>query len=253
MGGTAIFAGIVATKAADATKTINVAITGPVGSTKAGGADTLIFSNDTGGGTAASPDLSYGTWGLTLNSNANLTLQQDFNGFVAGAAFAPIAGGVGGATAITLAGKGNVSLGQDAIGNWQLVKDINASAESGTVIVTGTTAGNATNANGSVNNPGWLFGSNAGLLDDTGTGGAFNLTKFELGSGTNVLDVSSASALQMAALVTTPNATPSLTNEIIVQELGCHDAHGCDLRRYRGLPDPRNRRTDGYSRGGWHH
>ena len=218
VGGTAIFAGIVATKAADATKTINVAITGPVGSTKAGGADTLIFSNDTGGGTAASPDLSYGTWGLTLNSNANLTLQQDFNGFVAGAAFAPIPGGVGAATAITLAGKGNVSLGQDAIGNWQLVKDINASAESGTVIVTGATAGNATNANGSVNNPGWLFGSNAGLLDDTGTGGAFNLTKFELGSGTNVLDVSSASALQMAALVTTPNATPSLTNEIIVQD-----------------------------------
>jgi hypothetical protein len=218
VGGTAIFAGIVAAAAADATKTINVSITGPVGTTKAGGADTLIFSNDVGGGTAANPNLSYGTWALTLNSNANLTLQQDFAGFIAGAAFAPIAGGVGGATAITLAGKGNVSLGQDAIGNWQLVKNIDASASTGNVIIPGGTSGLFANAFASGANPLWLFGSAAGLLDDTGTGGKFNLTKYSLSSGTNVLDVSSASAAQVAALTTVPNATPSLTNTIVVKD-----------------------------------
>ena len=90
------------------------------------------------------------------------------------------------------------------------------------MIVTGATAGNATNARGTgagaaTANPLWLFGSAAGLLNDTGT--AFNLTKYELGSGTNIVDVSSATVAQIAALVTTPNATPSTTNTIIVQDL----------------------------------
>ena len=218
VGGTALFAGIVAQAAADATKTINVSITGPVGTTKAGGADTLIFSNDLGGGTAASPNLSYGTWALTLNSNANLTLQQDFAGFIAGAAFAPIAGGVGAATDITLAGTGNVSLGQDAIGNWRNVTKIDASGESGTVFLPGGTSGLFANSFASAANPAWLFGSAAGLLDDTGTGGTFKLTEYDLGSGTNILDVSSATAAQIGALKTVPNALASLTNTIVVQD-----------------------------------
>ena len=216
--GTTIFAGIVAQSVADATKTINVNITGPVGTTKAGGADSLIFSNDTtaGTGTAANPNLSYGTWAITTSATADLQLQQDFNGFIAGSAFLAVPGGVGGATGLTLNGKGGtLAVGQDAVGNWQLVKDINASGSTSTVIVTGATAGNATNAKGTTANPLWLFGSAAGLLDDTGA--KFNLTSYELGSGTNILDVSSATAAQIGALKTTPNATPSLTNEIIVQ------------------------------------
>ena len=126
---------------------------------------------------------------------------------------------MGAATALKLSGAGNIAVGQDAIGNWQTVKDINAAGETGTVIVTGATAGNATNAHGTGAagaNPFWLFGSAAGLLDDTGN--TFNLTSYELGSGTNILDVSSATAAQVAALVTTPNTTASLTNTIIVQD-----------------------------------
>ena len=202
-----VFNGIIATKAGSATNTINIGLTGPLGATTKGGADSLQFTNDGGPGTAANPNLSYGTWAITTANAVDLQLQQ---------------GGVGAATALKLSGAGNIAVGQDAIGNWQTVKDINASGETGTVIVTGATAGNATNAHGTgagaaTANPFWLFGSAAGLLDDTGT--AFNLTSYELGSGTNILDVSSATAAQIAALVTTPNTTASLTNTIIVQDL----------------------------------
>jgi hypothetical protein len=218
--GTTIFAGIVAAGVADATKTINVNITGSVGTTNAAGADSLIFSNDTtaGNGTAANPKLSYGTWAITTSADSDLQLQQDFNGFVPGSAFLAVPGGVGGATGLTLNAAGTIAVGQDKIGNWQKVKDINAAGSTGTVIVTGATAGNATNAFGTTSNPLWLFGSAAGLLDDTGAGGAFALTSYELGSGVNVLDVSSASAAQIAKLTTTPNVTAGLNNTIIVQD-----------------------------------
>ena len=157
-----VFNGIIATKAGSATNTINIGLTGPLGATTKGGADSLQFTNDGGPGTAANPNLSYGTWAITTANAVDLQLQQ---------------GGVGAATALKLSGAGNIAVGQDAIGNWQTVKDINASGETGTVIVTGATAGNATNAHGTGAagaNPLWLFGSAAGLLDDTGT--AFNLT-----------------------------------------------------------------------------
>jgi len=68
----------------------------------------------------------------------------------------------------------------------------------------------------SVANPFWLFGSNFGLLDDTGA--AFNLKEYDLGSGLNVLDVSTATAAQIGALKTVANATPSTGNIIIVQD-----------------------------------
>ena len=201
---TPVFSGIIAASKGSATNAINIGITGPLGATTKGGADSLLFTNDGAPGTVGSPNLSYGTWAITTASAVDLQLQQ---------------GGIGAATALKLSGAGNIAVGQDAIGNWQNVKDIDASGSTGTVIVTVATAGNVTNAHGTGAagaNPTWSFGSTAGLLDDTGV--AFNLTKYELGSGTNILDVSSANKTQVAALTTTPNALASLTNTIIVQD-----------------------------------
>ncbi len=198
-----VFNGIIATAAGSLTNTINIRITGRLGATATGGADALQFAADSGPGTAADPNLSYGTWAITTANNVDLQLQQ---------------GGVGAATALTLSGAGNIAVGQDAIGNWQNLKTIDASGETGTVVVTGATSGVASQAFATTGNPGWLFGSNAGLLDDTGTGGVFDLTSFKLGSGTTFLDVSSASVAQVAALTTTPGTHVALNNEIIVND-----------------------------------
>ena len=225
VGGTAIFAGIVAAAAGDATKTINVAITGSVGSFKQG-ADTLIFSNDVGGGTAANPNLSYGTWHITSNNNSALILQQEFNGFVANAAFAPVPGGVGAATALTLDGKGSVAVSQDAPGNWQKLTAIDGTAQVGSVIVTGANStvtgpfyGIFGNALSSANNPFWSFGQFADLT--TGAGllqGNTVLANFKGSTtGLNVLDVSSLNAAQMAKLTATGNTAAGIENQIVVQ------------------------------------
>ena len=59
--------------------------------------------------------------------------------------------------------------------------------------------------------------------------GVFSLTSFELGTGKDTLDVSSASAAQVAALTTTPGANTLTTDEIIVNDCrGDHDL-GLDL------------------------
>jgi hypothetical protein len=200
--GSLVFEGIIAAAAGATTNSIAITTTGPLGSTKAFKADKLEFTADSGPGVAGSPNVSYGTWSITSNSNNDLQLQQ---------------GGVGAATTLNLAGKGNIAVGQDAAGNWQALTTINASGESGTVIITGASSGFGTgNAFATAANPGWLFGSHAGLLDDTGTGGVFNLTSFVLGSGTNILDVSSASAAQVGLLTTSGAAGPN--NEIIVND-----------------------------------
>ena len=106
-----------------------------------------------------------------------------------------------------------------------MLKSIDASATTGAVIITGASArdtssvaGSAHNAFASTANPGWLFGSDFGLLDDTGTGGVFDLTAYKLGTGLNILDVSSATAAQVAALTTTPGAAVNAGNKIIVQD-----------------------------------
>ena len=101
-------------------------------------------------------------------------------------------------------------------GDWRLLKTLNAAGESGTVFIPGATANRDTNAFASAANPFWLFGGDLGFLDFTGTGD-FALTEFDLGSGANILDVSTATAAQIAALKTVPNATPSTTNTIVVQ------------------------------------
>jgi hypothetical protein len=207
---------VLAAGIADLTKTINVAFTGGnLGTTKLGEAQEFAISNDLGGGTKAAPNNTYGTWALTINNNADLQLEQSVTTDGTGTVTAE--GGVGGATTLSLAGKGNVALSQAAIGDWRLLKTLNAGGESGTVIIPGATAGLATNAFSSKGNPFWLFGGDFGFLDNTGTGD-FALKEYDLGSGTNILDVSTATAAQIGALKTVPNATPSLTNTIVVQD-----------------------------------
>ena len=162
---------------------------------------------------------------------------------------------MGAATALKLSGAGNIAVGQDAIGNWQNVKDINASGETGTVIVTGATAGNATNAHGTVALPApTRSGSSAvPLACSTTPVRTFNLTTYELGSGTNILDVSSATAAQMAALVTTPNTPASLTNTIIVQDLVATTTSATTFADIKGFQTLGIGGPTTCSRGGWHH
>ena len=203
---------IVAQSAADLTKSINFSLSGVnLGGTAAakgaGSAMELIVANDTvAGGTTANPNNSYGTWAITANNNANLALDQD------------LAEGVGGATNLVLAGAGNIAVGQDAAGDWQFLKGVDSSKATGKVFITGSASGNASNVFASAANPGWLFGSTAGLLDDTGT--TFALTSAVLGSGLTILDASSASATQLGKLTTGAGTGVTLNagNEIIVQD-----------------------------------
>ena len=189
----------------------NVSINNYKGPNSAAGvlnADPLQFSTDGPAGTAAAPNLSYGTWAINVSDtwggagNAYLQLQQN---------------GVGGPTALTLSGAGNIWIGEDKAGNWQKLTTIDATGETGNVVVTGAAAGNATNAIATATNPGGLWGSNAGLLDDGATG-TFALTSFKFGTGVTTLDVSSATAAQVAALTTDPGANKQTTNEIIVND-----------------------------------
>jgi hypothetical protein len=196
LNGSTLFNGIIAAKAGAAANTINVSLSGLLGGT--GAADLLIFSTDGAAGTKASPNTSYGTWAITSSSNADLQLMQN---------------GVGGATTLTLAGAGNLALGQDAAGNWQNLATINASTDTGNVTITGfatTIASNVTTAA----NPAGLFGSVAGLLN-----GNTALTSYSLSSGTNILDVSSFKIANMTALTTTPGTAVATNNEIIVTSL----------------------------------
>jgi hypothetical protein len=207
---------ILAAAAGDLTKTLNVSIAGsPIGATTAGGADKFIVGNDLGGGTAATPDVTYGTLSLTAATNSFLQLQ---NG---GAPISSPVSGVDGLQTIILKGAGNVALGQDAIGNHQKLTTIDSSASTGNVFITGASAGNVTNAEGTGAggaNPAWLFGSAVGLLNDSVAGATFNLTSVVLGSGLTVIDASSATVANMAALKTGPGAgvALNLNDEIIV-------------------------------------
>jgi hypothetical protein len=154
---------------------------------------------------------------LTVNNNANLQLEQSVTTNAVGEVTAE--GGVGGAQNLVLAGKAQMAFGSAAIGDWQLLQKVDASATTGRVFILGASSGgfgNFGNAFGTAANPGWLFGSDFGLLDFSGTG-AFNLTSVLLGSGQTFLDVSSASAAQLAKLTTTPGAVLDPTNEIIVK------------------------------------
>jgi hypothetical protein len=197
-----IFSGTIAQSVGNAAAGINVSLTGAVGASTPGGAAVLNIQNDGNPGTAAAPNLSYGGWNLTVNSNAFLQLEQ---------------GGVGGATGLKLNGAGNMFLGSDGAGNWQDLTNIDASATSGAVVITGASSGVADNAFGTAADPTWLLGSDAGLLNE-GVGGAFDLTAFLLGTGRNVLDVSAATPVQLAALTTTPSATVAADNAIIVSD-----------------------------------
>ena len=208
---------ILAKAAADATKTINVSFTGGnLGTTAAGEAQEFAISDDVGGGTAASPNLTYGTWSLTVNNNANLQLEQSVTTGAGGTIVTE--GGVGGATTLALAGAGNTALGQATAGDWQLLQKIDASAATGKEFITGATSGVGSQARASGANPGWFFGSDVGLLDE-GAAGTFVLNSVLLGGGQTFLDVSRASKTQVAALTTAAGTgvTVDPGNEIIVK------------------------------------
>ena len=201
-GAPPVISAIIAAAAGSAANTIKVGITGPLGSAADLSAGQILVSNDGPAGTAASPDLSYGTWDITANSTSFLQLDQ---------------GGVGGATALTLAGAGTIGLGQDAAGHWQLLKSIDASGTTGAVDITGATSVvGGTNSAASGTNPDGLFGSAAGLLNEgTGFGGgSFALNLVKLGTGLTWLDASAANATEIAALTTTGVVVAG--NEIVV-------------------------------------
>jgi hypothetical protein len=200
--GVLLFTGVIAQAAGSASNTINASLSGLLGATGLGQADKLTFETDGTPGTKASPNVSYGTWALTLNSPADLQLQQN---------------GVGGATTLKISGPGNVALGEDVAGNWQKLTTIDASGSTGNVTITGAVAGLGSNAAATAANPGGLYGSGAGLLD-----GNMALTSFLLsgGTGVNILDVSSfTTTAQLAALTTTAGSNTATTNEIIVKSL----------------------------------
>ena len=102
---------VLATAIGSAAATINVSFSGTnLGKTSSGGAEEIAISNDTGGGTAASPNLTYGTWSLNAKNNVNLQLEQSVTTCPTGGVNSE--GGVGGATSLMLAGAGNMALGQ---------------------------------------------------------------------------------------------------------------------------------------------
>jgi hypothetical protein len=209
----AMFRGIISAAAGTSTTPLAVNITGPVGSSNGFGAAVLAVATDGSPGTAASPNAAYSEWDLTLSASANLQLEQ--NNSSATGVVPPAS--VGGVTTLKLIGAGNAFLGQDVAGDWQKLTTIDASGETGTVVITGGSSGVAGNAFGSAVDPTWLLGSAAGLLNDAP--GTFALTTFDLSTGTNVLDVSSASATELAALTTTPGSTVATDNVIIVNDL----------------------------------
>jgi hypothetical protein len=222
-----IFAAFIAAAAGSASNSLAITLSGILGATVLNGADIVSIANDGAPGTAAAPNLSYGTQTYTVNSNANLQLQAE--SLVPGAPPAPgnlaaFVPSVDGTTTFNFAGTGNMAIGQDAIGDHVKVTTINASTATGSVYITGHAtnpifdaiagvAASSTNAISTATNPAGLFGSSAGFLDDA-TG--FALTTFNLGSGVNTLDISSATAAQVAALTTVPGTTLAATNEIIV-------------------------------------
>ena len=170
-----MFAARISALAGTAAAPIAVSITGPVGTTAPAGAAQLAISTDGTPGSVASPNAAYNEWDVTVNSTAFLQLSQD---------------GVGGANELKListAAASTVAVGSDGVANWQNLTTIDASGDLAPVIVTGASAGFGDNAFATGTNPAWLFGSTAGLLDDTGAGNTFKLATFNLGTGRNVL------------------------------------------------------------------
>ena len=218
-------------------------VAGLLGNTTAGQADSLFFGN--GGrqpGHRGEPNLSYGTWALTVNSSANLQLGR------AGLAPPP---------QITLAGAGNVALGEDAVGNWQKLTTLDASASTGNVTITGHASEDVTNignlfltagATGRRRHrrgrqqPVWpVRQSAAGLLD-----GNTAVTVYKLSTGVNFLDVSSDDGKRPGALMTIADApTPRPTTRSSWPATRLPARRRLDLRRHQGLPGSRRHRLGG--------
>src|SRR5262249_9483150 len=90
-------------------------------------------------------------------------------------------------------------------------------------------------AAGSSAHPGWVVGRDVGVLDATGA--TFALTSVRLGAGRTFLDVSSASAAQVAALTTAAGAGVTLgpANEIIVKDSVATTASATTFKNIAGF------------------
>jgi hypothetical protein len=218
--GSVIFDAFISASAGAAANFIGFTLSGALGTTVA--ADIISIATDGVAGTSGSPNLSYGTQAYTVNSGANLQLQAETNG----------AASVDGTRAFVFAGTGSAAIGQDFAGDHQKVTSIDASGTTGSFYITGGAAGNSSNALSSGLNPGGLFGSAAGFLNDA-TG--FALTTFKLGTGVDTLDVSSASVAQVGALTTVPAATTAATNEIIVASAVADTTTGSTFTNIKGF------------------
>jgi hypothetical protein len=233
-GALPVFSADIAQSAASAANSLTINLNGNLGRTSVigagipigGGAATISIANDGAAGTAAAPNLSYGTqiYNTGTNTKTYLQLEAQPDGFLGGILGALGVPSVDGTTTFKFTGAGELAVGQDIAGDHQFVQDIDASGTTGHVVITGATAGTGTTAYATTANPGALYGSTAGFLDNTGTT-AFNLTKFELGSGTTFLDVSSATGAQVKALTTTPGTLVALDNEIVVKDAAAKGAN----------------------------
>lgn len=181
-GNTAVFAALFAGAALKGTTdTINIGITGSLGSSK-GSPDLITLGTDGALGTVATPSNGYESWVIAAGSGTDfLALSQN---------------GIGTANNITLTGAGNVTLMSDAsaigVGNWSNLKTIDLTGSSGNVTLTGpTTTG--------------LPGADAGLLNNA------VLTSFKGGTGTDSVDLSSMTAAQLVAMTSLVGAASGST------------------------------------------
>jgi hypothetical protein len=166
-----VFTGIISSAAANSSNVININITGPEGTTKYGAAG-YTFKNDGANGTAAAPNVSYGTWSITSDSVDELQLMQ---------------GGVGGATELILksGSLGALTVGSDTASSWSKLTTIDASGSTGIVTVTGSSSDPL------------VTGMQAGLL-----AGNTSLTSYQGGSGVDRIDISNMTAAQVGAFKT---------------------------------------------------
>mgnify|MGYP005810060649 CR=1 FL=1 len=236
-----VFAADIAASKGSTANTLTVNLNGNIGTTKGllptGGAAIISIASDAAAGTVATPNLSYGTqiYNTGTNTATYLQLEAQSGGFVD-----TIVAGILGAASVdgtlnfVFKGGGTLGVGQDVAGDHQLAQNIDLSGTTGSVFITGATAGVATNAMASAANPGALFGSKAGFLDN-GAVGIFNLKTVELGSGPTFLDVSDATAAQVAALTTTPGTLVSLDNEIVVNDAVATTAIAATFANIKGF------------------
>jgi hypothetical protein len=209
--GDTVLAGFVAaaalTGSADA---VSVAIKGHLGQ---GGSGAKSGVNSTANAIVLAPDNGsngYETWNISADSQTFVELGQ---GAGAGGTFGPgstFGNGVGSATTLKLTGAGPIEVSALARGDWANLKTIDASAVTGSVVITGALDNPGDDGLvGTVGDIGQGHGV-AGLLD-----GNTALTSF-IGStkASNTIDVTSFTATQVAALTASGNTVATNTIDV---------------------------------------